>query len=84
MTRRVSDPGDSCIREKIAPGNVVLLAAVPDRAGVGIRHWRDVDFALFNGSSGHGLRSKCKGSDREGDELCEGNHGRSRCRCRKM
>ena len=84
MTRRVSDPGDSCIREKIGPGNIVLLPTVPDRAGVGVGHRRDVDIALFNGSSRHGLRSECESSDREGDELREGDHGRRRRRGRKM
>ena len=84
MTRRVSDPGDSCIREKIAPGNIVLLPAVPDRAGVGVGHRRHIDIALFNGGSRDCLRSEGKSSDRDGDELREGDHGRRRHRGRKM
>ena len=54
------------------------LAAVPDRALVRVRYWRDIDVALLDGSSGGRLGRERKGVDGEDEELREREHGEER------
>ena len=65
-------------RRKDGPGNVVPLTAVPDRALVRVRYWRDIDVALLDRSSGGRLGRERKGGDGKDEELREREHGEER------
>ena len=54
------------------------LAAVPDRALVRVRYWRDIDVALLDRSSGDRLGRERKGGDGEDEGLREREHGGER------